>query len=98
MVTEHFKEYLPYQSFLVRTDNNPLAYIMTTSNLNGTGHQLVGALVRFNFLLEYQKGWDNTVADMLSQITTCLHPEVMWSILDGVFLGAADRAEVMTLQ
>ena len=23
-VTEHFKEYLPYQPFLVRTDNNPL--------------------------------------------------------------------------
>ena len=46
----------------------------------------VGALVRFNFQLEYQKGWDNTVADMLSQITTCnsawrpcaIHPG--WSI------------------
>ena len=23
-VMEHFKEYLPYQPFLVRTDNNPL--------------------------------------------------------------------------
>ena len=71
-VTEHFKEYLPYQPFLVRTDNNPLAYIMTTTNLNTIGHQWVGALVRFNFQLEYQKGWDNTVVDMLSQITTCL--------------------------
>ena len=35
---EHFKEYLPYQPFLVRTDNNPLTYIMTTPNLNATGH------------------------------------------------------------
>ena len=26
---EHFKEYLLYQPFLVRTDNNPLTYIMT---------------------------------------------------------------------
>ena len=26
VVTEHFKEYLPYQPFLVRTDNNPLTY------------------------------------------------------------------------
>ena len=26
-VTEHFKQYLPYQSLLVRTDNNPLTYI-----------------------------------------------------------------------
>ena len=55
-VTEHFKEYLPYQPFLVTTDNNPLTYIMTTPNLNATGHQWVGALARFNFQLEYQKG------------------------------------------
>ena len=53
MVTEHFKEYLPYQPFLVKTYNNPLTYIMTTPNLNATGHQWVGALARFNFQLEY---------------------------------------------
>ena len=29
-VMVHFKEYLLYQPFLVNTDNNPLAYIMTT--------------------------------------------------------------------
>ena len=33
-VTEHFKEYLLYQPFLVKTDNNPLTYIMTTPNLD----------------------------------------------------------------
>ena len=56
VVTEHFKEYLPYQPFLVKTGNNPLTYIMTTPNLDATGHQWVGALARFNFQLEYQKG------------------------------------------
>ena len=55
-ITEHFKEYLLYQPFLVRTDNNPLTYIMTTPNLDATGHQWVGALVKFNFQLGYQKG------------------------------------------
>ena len=35
---EHFNEYLLYQSFLVRTDNNPLTYILTTPNLDATGH------------------------------------------------------------
>ena len=55
-VMEHFKEYLFYQPFLVKTDNNPLTYIMTTANLDATGHQWVGALVKFNFQLEYQKG------------------------------------------
>ena len=65
-IMEHFKEYLLYQPFLVRTENNPLTYIMTTPNLDPTGHQLVGALTKFNFWLEYQKGQDNTVANMVS--------------------------------
>ena len=39
VVMEHFKEYLPYQPFLVKkTGNNPLTYIMTTPNLNAMGH------------------------------------------------------------
>ena len=66
---------------------------MTTPNLNATSHQWVGTLVRFNFQLEYQKGWDNTVADALSQITTCLSPKAVQSVLDGVILGMAHRAE-----
>ena len=33
------------------------------------------------------------VADMLSQITTSLRSEAMWSILDGVSLGATHQAE-----
>ena len=44
-ITEPFEEYLLYQPFWVKTDNNPLTYIMTTPNLGTTGHQL-----------EYQKG------------------------------------------
>ena len=74
---EHFKEYLPYQPFLVKTDNSPLTYIMMTPNLDVTGHQWVGALVRFNFQLEYQKGCDNTVVDVLSQVTTCLDADMV---------------------
>ena len=79
-IMEHFKDYLLYQPFLVKTDNNPLMYIMTTPNLDATGHWWVGALVKFNFRLEYQKRWDNTVADVLSWITTHLGPEAMQAI------------------
>ena len=68
-------------------------YIMTTPHLDATGHQWIGALARFNFQLEYQKGCDNMVADALSQVTTHLDPETMQSILDGVALGMAHRAE-----
>ena len=55
-IMENFKEYLLCQPFLVRTDNNPLTYILTTPNLDATGHQWVGALAKYNFWIEYQKG------------------------------------------
>ena len=93
-VTEHFKEYLPYQSFLVKTDNNPLTYIMMTPNLDATGHQWVGALVWFNVEFEYKKGHDNTVVGALSQVTTHLDLDMVKSILDRVTLGSAHQAEV----
>ena len=50
--------------------------------------------MRFNFQLEYQKGHDNTVADVLSWVTTCLNPDMVRLILDGVTLGAAHWVEV----
>ena len=97
VVTEHFKEYLPYQSFLVKTDKNPLTYIMTTPNLDANSHQWVSALAQFKFELEYQKGHDNTVADALSWLTTQLGPDMVKSILYRVALGSAHQAEVHDL-
>ena len=92
-VTEHFKEYLLYQPFLVRTDNNPLTYIMSTPNLDATGHHWVSALAKYNFQLEYQKGRDNAAADTLSRVTTCLKPKAVQAILDEAAVGASQRAE-----
>ena len=68
-VTEHFKEYLAYAPFVVRTDNNPLTYILTTPNLDAMGHRWVSTLASFEFSLEYKKGVDNGVADTLSWIS-----------------------------
>ena len=50
--------------------------------------------MRFNFQLEYQKGCDNTVADVLIWVTTHLNPDMVRSILNGVTLGAAHQMEV----
>ena len=61
-ITEDFNEYLLYQTFPGKTDNNPLTYIMTTPNLDTTGHRWVSALAKYDFQLEYQKGRDNAVA------------------------------------
>ena len=43
-VTDQFKEYLQYQPFLVRTDNNPLTYIMMMPNLDAVGHRWSAAM------------------------------------------------------
>ena len=78
-------------------DNNPLTYVMSTSNLDVMGHWWIGTLVQFNLKLEYQKGHDNTVADVLSWGTTRLDLETVKSILDGITLGTAHWAKVHNL-
>ena len=93
-ITEHFREYLLYQPFVVKTDNNPLTYIMSTPNLDATGHRWVNALAKYDFWLEYQKGQDNATADALSHITTHLPPEAVQAVLDGAAMGTPQRAEV----
>ena len=71
-VTKQFKEYLLYKPFTVRTDNNPLTYILATSNLDATGHRWVAALADFNMKIKYLRGADNKVADVLSRIESRL--------------------------
>ena len=63
-----FHEYLQYKPFQVKTDNNSLTYIMTSPNLDATGHRWGAVLANFNMSLEYQKGVDNKVADCLSHV------------------------------
>ena len=92
-VTEHFKECLTYTPFVVSTDNNPLTCVLTTPNLNATGHRWVGTLASFEFTLKYQKGADNGAADALSHIPICHNHEMVWSLLEGAIMGAVDRGE-----
>ena len=66
---------------------------MSFPNLDATGHLWVSALAKYDFWLEYKKGWDNATADALSWATTCLKPEAVKAILDGAAMGASHRAE-----
>ena len=59
-----------------------------------TGNWWVSALAWFNFELEYQKGCDNTVVDVLSWVTTRLDPDTVRSILNGVILGMVHQAKI----
>ena len=92
-VMEHFKEYLAYALFVVRTNNNLLTYVLTMPNLDTIGHSLVGMLASFEFTLECQKGADNGIADALSCIPICHNHETVWSLLEGAIVGAVDRGE-----
>ena len=88
-VTEQFHEYLsPYgknrNEFVVRTDNNPLTYIFSSTNLDAAGQRWVAQLASYNFSLEYQKGKDNTVADFLSRLEGTLPKEEVQDYLDKI--------------
>ena len=67
-VMEHFREYLAYALFMVKTDNNLLTYVLTTPNLDAMGHHWVGVLASFEFELEYQRGSENRAADAFNHI------------------------------
>ena len=53
----------------MKTDNNPLTYVMSIPNLDAVGHHWVASLAGFNFTIEYLRGAENKVADALSHIS-----------------------------
>ena len=96
-VTEQFKEYLLYKLFTVWTDNNPLTYILTTPNLDATGHRWVSVLADFNMKIEYLCGADNKVADALSHVESCLDDDETKQFLDTIVTekpGSLDESAV----
>ena len=93
-ITDQFREYLQYAPFKVKTDNNPLTYMMTTPNLDAAGHRWVAALANFNFTIEYLRGSDNKVADALSRVEERLDSDSVHQLLAHVNHPAEARAEV----
>ena len=81
-MTDQFKEYLRYRPFTVRTDNNPLTYVITTPNLDVIGHWWVAAMAGYNMTIKYLKGTDNKVADLMSRVHECLDPETVTILLN----------------
>ena len=82
-----------YLPFVVRTDNNPLTYVLMTPNLDATGHWWVGVLALFQFKLEYQKGANNGAADVLSWVPISHSRETIQSLLEGAIVKAANWSE-----
>ena len=81
-MTEQFREYLQYQPFVVRTDNNPLTYVLMMPNLDTVGHRWVAAMAGYNFKIQYVRGSDNKVADALSWVGGHLDEDDVKELLD----------------
>ena len=96
-ITDHFKEYLIYQPFIVWTDNNPLTYLFTTPNLNVCRHQWVATLANFNFTIEYQCGRNNAAANALSWVNESLNAHEVKAILDETTIRCSNQAELTVL-
>ena len=92
-VTDQFKEYLQYRPFTMRTDNNPLTYVMTTPNLDVIGDQWVAAMAGYNMTIEYLKGTDNKVADLMSRVPEQLDPETVTVLLNHAQYSDVPRVE-----
>ena len=68
-VVDKFRDYLwGAPKFVVKTDNNPLTYVLTTAKLDATGHRWLAALAAFDFDIQYVPGTSNKDADGLSRI------------------------------
>ena len=80
--TEQFMEYLQYQPFLIRTDNNPLTYVLTTPNLDAVRDRWVVAMAGYNFEIQYVCGSDNKVANALSHVRGHLDEDNVKELLD----------------
>ena len=87
-VCDKFNDYLYGNEFTVRTDNNPLTYVLTTAKLDATGHRWLAALSGFNFKLVYRAGKKNQDADALSRLHSIdkevLFNDVIKAICQGV--------------
>ena len=64
---DKFHDYLYAANFEVKTDSNPLTYVLTIPKLDATGHRWLAALEAFDFTLTYKVGRMNTDADALSK-------------------------------
>ncbi len=75
-VVDKFHDYLYGAKFTVRTDNNPLTYVLTSAKLNATGHRWLAALSTYDFGIQYRPGRENVDADLLSRNAS--HQEEGW--------------------
>ena len=97
-ITDRFHEYLYGAEFQAFTDNNPLTYVLTTVQLDATGHRWVAALSNYTFSITYKPGKNNKDADALSRIkwpeAVDISSQSVHAVCDGV---QAPHSKIETL-
>lgn len=79
-VVDKFHDYLYGAKFIVRTDNNPLTYVLTSAKLSAVGHRWLAALATYDFTIQYRPGRHNIDADLLSRQYTSAETKEWTSI------------------
>ena len=67
LAVKHFRHYLLGSKFTVETDHKPLVNIMQMKEPSSRQWRTIEFLSQFSFSIEYIKGKDNVVADLLSR-------------------------------
>lgn len=69
-VTDKFHDYLVGNRFEVRTDNNPLTYVLGKAKLDATSQRWIASLADFDFTITYRSGKSSIDCDALSRLNS----------------------------
>ena len=68
LTADHFKQFIYGKRKILKTDHEPLKYLVHAEDLSGTIERWVDRLMKFDIVVEYRKGKLNGNADALSRV------------------------------
>lgn len=77
-------------TFTVRTDNNSLAYVLSSAKLDAMSHRWLASLSAYNFNLQYRVGQTNVLSRRPSDLAEVVYPEAVEAISAFVLVGAEE--------
>ena len=91
-----FHDYLYRNTITVKSDNNLLAYMLTSAQLDVMEHWQVASLASYNFNVQYKVGKKNIEVDALSHInwSNSISSESTQAILNTAIEGMSPLAEI----
>lgn len=66
-VVQKWRSYLLGQSFIIKTDQQALKYLLEQKVETEKQQKWLAKLLGYSFTIEYKRGWENKIVDALSQ-------------------------------